>query len=283
MRLIERAPGEAGIAAAFAGEAVLDAWPGGVTARCRNTVIDALHETMTASATVAAPVRARAGSVLGALGDPRDLSEMVPIPAGTFLMGEGEGQHKVHLDAFRIGKYPVTNGQYAEFVAATGYEPPSHWRGKKPLPEVLNHPVTYVSWHDARAYCAWLSELRGEEVRLPTEAEWEKAARGTDGRRYPWGDGADPIARTIATRGFVTRVRSAVFRPGKVPMAAWTWRVTCGSGRAVYVSRILTTRTMDERIRRAAAAARCAGARGYYLELGVRCASRMPQESRRSR
>ena len=93
---------------------------------------------------------------------------------------------------FRIGKYPVTNQQYAQFVAATGYQPPRHWRGKTPPRELNNHPVVNVTWYDARAYCAWLSKVRGEEVRLPTEAEWEKAARGTDGREFPWGAEADP-------------------------------------------------------------------------------------------
>ena len=141
---------------------------------------------------VAPITRSRAGSILGALGDPRDLEEMVSVPEGTFIMGEWESQHKVNVAAFRIAKYPVTNQQYATFVAATGHEPPQHWRGKTPPRELNNHPVVNVTWYDACAYCEWLSTVRGEVVRLPTEAEWEKAARGTDGREYPWGADPDP-------------------------------------------------------------------------------------------
>ncbi len=146
--------------------------------------------------------RAEAGSALAVLGDPRDLDEMAPVPAGPFLMGsdmtvdklayeDETPQHPITLPAFRIGKYPVTNGQYAAFVAATGREAPPHWRGNQPPPELRNHPVVYVSWHDAMAYCAWLSQTRGQEFRLPSEAEWERAARHTDGRIYPWDNDFD--------------------------------------------------------------------------------------------
>ena len=81
---------------------------------------------------------------------------------GSFVMGSNryddeKPQHKVNVAAFRIAKYPVTNQQYARFVAATGHEPPQHWRGKTPPRELNNHPVVNVSWHDARAYCEWLS------------------------------------------------------------------------------------------------------------------------------
>ena len=97
--------------------------------------------------------------------------------------------HEVTLPDFRIAKYPVTNAQYARFRGGEETEPPRHWTAGKPPKEQLNHPVVNVSWHDAVAYCAWLSEVRGEEIRLPSEAEWEKAAKGDeDNRRYPWGD-----------------------------------------------------------------------------------------------
>jgi formylglycine-generating enzyme required for sulfatase activity len=196
LRLIERGPGEPGAAVVLAGEAVLDTWPGGVTQQCRAAIEAALLQTMQDSRGVAPVIRSRAGSLLGALGDPRNLEEMLPVPPGTFTMGsdkyEDEGpRHKVRVAAFRIAKYPVTNELYARFIAATGYAPPSHWRGKTPPREINNHPVVKISWHDARAYCEWLSEVRGEIVRLPTEAEWEKAARGTDGREFPWGSKPD--------------------------------------------------------------------------------------------
>ena len=97
-------------------------------------------------------------------------------------------QHEVDLTEYLIGKYPVTNDQYQAFVRSAGYEPPRGWdQGEPPLDEG-DHPVIYVGWRDAQAYCRWLSEETGKDYRLPTEAEWEKAARGDDARRYPWGD-----------------------------------------------------------------------------------------------
>ena len=124
----------------------------------------------------------------------------VVIPAGSFLMGstpspdipEAETpQHMVELLAYRIGKYPVTNRHYAAFLkqVKTQEEPKrAGWFLREPPQAKLDHPVVGVSWHDACAYCAWLSEKTGRVYRLPSEAEWEKAARGSDGRRYPWGE-----------------------------------------------------------------------------------------------
>jgi len=121
---------------------------------------------------------------------PRD---MVYIPAGEFIMGSDEAYderppRRVYLDAFYIDRYPVTNREYKLFVEATGHPPPPHWAayGNSYPPGKADHPVVGVCWFDARDYAAWVGK------RLPTEAEWEKAARGTDGRRYPWGDEFDP-------------------------------------------------------------------------------------------
>jgi formylglycine-generating enzyme required for sulfatase activity len=122
--------------------------------------------------------------------------ETVLIPAGPFLMGSDYGEaceaplHKVTLPAYRIGKYPVTNAQYAEFVRRESHQvPPSRaWLQRKPPAGREHYPVVAVTWHDALAYCRWLSRLTDRAYRVPTEAEWEKAARGTDGRRYPWGN-----------------------------------------------------------------------------------------------
>jgi len=129
--------------------------------------------------------------------------EMVEIPAGAFLMGtsaeqaaelarkhgyhaswfSGEvPQRKVKLAAFKIDRYPVTNRQYHAFCTATGYPPRTHWQGTAPPDALLEHPVVFVNKADAEAYAAWAGK------RLPTEAEWEKAGRGDDGRIYPWGN-----------------------------------------------------------------------------------------------
>jgi formylglycine-generating enzyme required for sulfatase activity len=119
--------------------------------------------------------------------------EMVLIPAGEFLMGsdpsvdqdaldDEQPQHTLSLPDYYLAKTPVTNAQYAAFEQAT-YGQPNHWEGGQE-----DHPVVYVSWDDAVAYCRWLSEVTGRPYRLPSEAEWEKGARGTDGRIWPWGN-----------------------------------------------------------------------------------------------
>jgi formylglycine-generating enzyme required for sulfatase activity len=129
--------------------------------------------------------------------------ETTLIPAGPFLMGSQPGedvpknetpQHEVRLRTYRIGLYPVTNEQYAEFVKQAKHPTPKKtgWFGKTPPKNKLDHPAVGVSWNDALAYCRWLSEQTGRAYRLPTEAEWEKAARGDDGRIYPWGNAWKP-------------------------------------------------------------------------------------------
>ena len=115
-------------------------------------------------------------------------SGMVFVSTGTFLMGDGEGarderpKHKVELDAFWIDRFPVTNKDYKRFVDATGHRRPPHWVTGTYQRQHERHPVTNVSHKDANAYAEWVGK------RLPTEAEWEKAARGTIGQTYPWGD-----------------------------------------------------------------------------------------------
>lgn len=112
--------------------------------------------------------------------------EMVLIPAGEFWMGSEDGgadekpRRRVYLDAFRIDKYELTNSQYERFMQATGRAAPNYWNNGSF--NGASQPVVGVSWEDGEAYCKWAGK------RLPTEAEWEKAARGTDGRKYPWGE-----------------------------------------------------------------------------------------------
>ncbi len=116
---------------------------------------------------------------------------MILIPAGKFSMGSDtrlsdEGpKHTVTLKAFWIDKYEVTNLQYKQFIDATSRHSPKHFENRTFPNGKVDHPVTYVSWYDAKDYC----ELAGK--RLPNDAEWEKAARGKDGRIFPWGDEFD--------------------------------------------------------------------------------------------
>jgi formylglycine-generating enzyme required for sulfatase activity len=143
--------------------------------------------------------------------------DLVLVPAGSFKMGDnfGDGEsrerpvHTVELDAFYIGKHEVTNGEWRKFRDDAGYDEPKYWPGGRVMPkdqipywtQANNHgggtpdsdqyPVIGVNWDGATAYCNWLSAKTGKKYRLPTEAEWEKAARGTDQRRFPWGNTID--------------------------------------------------------------------------------------------
>jgi formylglycine-generating enzyme required for sulfatase activity len=116
-----------------------------------------------------------------------------PIERPAPAMRDELPQAELELDAFELSLMPVTNDQFAAFVAATGHRPPLHWPGDEPPAGLGEHPVTYVDFHDAIAFCAWL------DARLPTEAEWERAARGPDGRLYPWGDEHPPDPEILVT------------------------------------------------------------------------------------
>ena len=196
--------------------------------------------------------RVGAGSALSIWGDPRDFDEMLPAPAGEFLMGSTEEQverikkevdkdihqyydaekpqHPVLVIDFRISKYPITNSQYSQFVEASNHKAPGHWQGQKPPLELRNHPVVNVSWRDAVAYCQWLSQEKGREYRLPTEAEWEKAARGENGLIYPWGNDFDPNKCNMIETGIGGTSPTGIFPNGVSPFGCldmsgnvWEW------------------------------------------------------------
>ena len=129
----------------------------------------------------------------------KDGAPLVLVPAGEFMMGSDKGDedelpiHRVQLNAFYIDKFEVTNGRFAKFVEAIQSEPPWGFEDQDTPVAHADWPVRWVSWMDAMAYCLWAGK------RLPTEAEWEKAARGTDGRIYPWGN--DPPSSVHAIYG----------------------------------------------------------------------------------
>jgi len=142
------------------------------------------------------------------------IDTMVEVSAGAFIMGTDRSNgddydkpaHRVTLDKYKIDKYPVTNAQYARFVAATNHRPPLHWVSGKITPGLELHPVTMVSWYDAASYAQWAGK------RLPTEQEWEKAARGLDARRWPWGD--NMVVQNLNTYYSVGSTTSVLSYPG---------------------------------------------------------------------
>ncbi len=168
---------------------------------------------------------------------------MVFVPAGEFVMGSDEVDaeriserlgiskpwfedehpaHKVHLEAFFIDQYEVTNAQYQKFIDATGRSFPPYWRGKQHPPDQGDFPVM-VGWADAQVYCQWVNK------RLPTETEWEKAARGADGRKYPWGNEFDPAKANVG-EAQPGQVKVGSYPAGKSPYGAydmignvWEW------------------------------------------------------------
>lgn len=152
------------------------------------------------------------------------LPELALIPSSDFQMGSEDGDederpaHRIDVEDFHIGVCPVSHAEYARFVRETGHRAPAVyelplvvtaggaererafrtasqpyiWPDTRPPQDKADHPVTLVRHEDAVAYCAWLATTTGRGIRLPTEAEWEKAARGgVDGKRYPWGDRLD--------------------------------------------------------------------------------------------
>jgi formylglycine-generating enzyme required for sulfatase activity len=208
--------------------------------------------------------RAAAGNTLSKLGDPRfrcdawhlpdePLLGFVEIPQGTFLMGSDKTvdpeasdaempQHQLTLPGYYVGRYPVTVAQFRAFVEASGHQPTA----KESMQGLANHPVCDVTWYEALKYCDWLTErlrswqgtpeplaslLRnGWRVTLPSEAEWEKAARGSDGRIYPWGSEPDPARSNYGDTGIHSTSAVGSFPAGASPYGlldlagnVWEW------------------------------------------------------------
>jgi hypothetical protein len=194
-----RVPFDAGNHFAIAMSHVVDAPPppsglrADVPAALESLILAMLAKDPAARPPSCAEVRRRFDEALGEVASEPSLrgspipADMRLVPRGSFLLGPG--RRSVFLEAFAMDRHAVTNRAFALFLEATGYQPEdgdahrflAHWRAGKPPTALLDHPVVYVSWHDALAYARWAGK------RLPTEAEWEKAARGSDGRKFPWG------------------------------------------------------------------------------------------------
>lgn len=159
---------------------------------------------------------------------PVDGKLMALVEGGEFLCGENN--EPAQLPAFYIDVFPTTNDDYARFMRATGHPAPQHWvDGKSPGPDMGEHPVVFVSWHDASAYASWAAKG------LPTGQQWEKAARGTQGDVYPWGSQATPAKCNARESGLrsttpVSRYHSGVSPYGVYDMCGnvWEW---CSSSR----------------------------------------------------
>jgi len=179
------------------------------------------------SAAMEALVRAGAGYWTLPYGEP----EWVEIPEGEFWVGESVNAQRMQVDTFWIAKTPVTNAQYQLFVKATGHEKPENWEDGRPPKGEESHPVVYVSQEDAEAYCQWLSSVTGKAIRLPSEAEWEKAARGDkDKREYPWGDRFEATRCNCHELGLRNTTPVGIFADGASPYGVldlsgnvWEW------------------------------------------------------------
>ncbi len=274
MEALIRLPGDAGLRGALLAAQALDRAP-----QQAPPIIASLVR-LVEEGRLTAQERAEAGRILAVAGDPRDLSMLAEIPGGLFVMGSGAHPnsappHRVHVAPFRIGVHPVTNALYGAFIAATG----RRWvsPGGR-LPERVNMPATDLTWHDARAFCAWLTErwrAEGrigpqETVRLPTEPEWERAARGDqiaedDAVIHPWGLGWNPDRANAEDAGFNDTVAVGLFPAGRSPYGCqdmagqvWEWCSTLwGTDMATPPSPTPTKPTAARRWKRRTVCAAC--------------------------
>lgn len=139
--------------------------------------------------------------------------------------------HRLFLPAFQIACTPITNAQYLLYIQATSARTPDDWEDGQPPKDKLNHPVVDVSWYEACEYCEWMSQMTGKFIRLPSEAEWEKAARGDQDKRfYPWGDAFDPVRCNSRELGLNDTTPVGIFPAGASPYGCldmagnvWEW------------------------------------------------------------
>ncbi len=155
---------------------------------------------------------------------PVDGKLMTLIDAGVFL--SGRDNEPIWLDIFYIDVHPTTNADYARFVAATGHRAPAHWADDRCPDDLRDHPIVFVTWRDANAYATWATKS------LPTSKQWEKAARGTRGAIYPWGNQPTPAKCNVRETGVgtttpVNRYGSGVSPYGVYDMCGnvWEWCV----------------------------------------------------------
>jgi iron(II)-dependent oxidoreductase len=230
-------PGDAGLRGALLAAEAID------RAGDRAPAIIAVLTTLIDDGHLTARERAQAGVALALHGDPRDLEALADVPGGAFVMGSATHPnslpvHDVRVAAFRIGNYPVVNANYRRFIEATGRAWPSK-DGR--LATRANAPAVDLTWHDANAYCRWLTERWRDEgriaarevIRLPTEAEWERAARGDqpdgyDRIVYPWAGVWRDCAANAEPAGFNDTTSVGLFPQGKSPygchdMAGQVW------------------------------------------------------------
>ena len=222
--------------------------------------------------------------------------EMILIPAGEFLMGsdpqqdkdafdDEQPQQRLSLPDYFLARTPVTRAQYSAFVQVTGHEALQGWTNGTPPPDMEDHPVVNVSWYDARDYCQWLSQETGKDYGLPSEAEWEKGARGADGRIYPWGNQWDATRCNSGESGLGKTTSVHAYPQGASPYGVldmagnvWEWTRSLWGKRGERPDYRYPYRSTDGREDLAAGQEELRVLRGgaFYLGHGdVRCAYRV--------
>lgn len=198
---------------------------------------------------------------------PVDGKIMALVDAGIFLYGPDD--KPVWLPAFYIDVYPTTNDDYARFVAATSHRPPMHWIDRRCPDNLLDHPVVFVTWHDAHAYADWAGKA------LPSSQQWEKAACGAGGDTYPWGNQATPAKCNVRENGVGATTPSDRYRSGVSPYGVydlcgnvWEWCATETDPRRHELKGSAFTSSFD---RAAPSAFNDASADMYDDDTGFRC------------